>query len=405
MPVPAGRGAPALLGSQHGSYLKYCDAKFALASAAGTPRIQELLMAEPMVDPMADPAAHPMAPRAGGGQVMRKALGFAAKLAISCACFWYLFRQIKIDDLVGEAQNLQARWLVLAAILMMLQPPLTGWRWAKITAALEPMRPRPPLRAMLAITLIASFFNQILPNVASDALRIWMLTRIRSGWRMGLAGVVIDRAVGIAVLLAIGFVTLLNASAFTTLGGYRAIALAIFGALLLGGIAMLVSARLYAPMLAHWRATKWIGELSLASRQVLIESPAAISIVGIAFVVHALSIIAIWSIGQGFSMSLGLVEAATLFTLMIAIAIIPVSVSGWGLREVAVTAFLNAHGVPEQRALLFSICFGLTLLAGALPGAVILLFYSPAGVRLGDARRGGTTEAAPPEKPQVLIKS
>jgi uncharacterized membrane protein YbhN (UPF0104 family) len=349
-------------------------------------------MAEHTAEPMADPTAAP----AGSANVMRKALVFGAKLAITCGCFWYLFRQIKVDDLLHEAQNLQAQWLALTCVFMLLQPPLTGWRWAKITAALEPERPRPPLGGMLAITLIANFFNQILPNVVSDALRIWMLTQIRPGWRMGLAGIVVDRAVGVGVLVAIGFVTLLNASAFTTLGGYRLTALGIFGALLFSGTAMLVCARLYAPLLARWRATNWIGDLSLASRQVLIESSAALSIVGIALVVHVLSIAAIWSVGQAFSMSLGLVEAATLFTLMIAISVIPVSVSGWGLREVAVTAFLNAHGVPAQRALLFSICFGLTLFIGALPGALILPFYSPAGVRLGGARRRRIAVAASP---------
>lgn len=351
-------------------------------------------MPEPAANPLADHTASPLSARAGSGNVIRKALVFAAKLVITCGCFWYLFHQIKIDDLVREASKLQARWLVLTSVFMVLQPPLTGWRWAKITAALEPMRPRPPLRAMLAITLIANFFNQILPNVLSDALRIWMLTQIRSGWRMGLAGIVIDRAVGVGVLLAIGFIVLLNASAFTTLGGYRQTVLLIFGILLFAGTAMLVCARLYAPMLARWRATKWIGELSLASRQVLIESPAAISIVGIAIVVHVLSIAAVWSVGQAFSMSLDLVEAATLFTLMIAIAVIPVSVSGWGLREVAVTAFLNAHGVPAQRALLFSICFGLTLFIGALPGALVLIFYSPVKVRLGEARQRVMSTAA-----------
>jgi len=340
---------------------------------------------------MAESTAESMAARAGYADVIRKGLVFAAKLAITCGCFWYLFRQIKFDDFMGEAANLQARWLVLATVFMVVQPPLTGWRWAKITAALEPARPRPPLRAMLAITLIANFFNQLLPNVVSDALRIWMLTQIRAGWRMGLAGIVIDRAVGIGVLVVIGFVTLLNASAFTTLGGYRLTALAIFGALLLVGTAALFGARLYAPLLARWRATRWIGELGLASRQVLIESPGAVAIVGIAFVVHALSIAGIWSVGQAFSMSLGLVEAATLFTLMVAIGVIPVSVSGWGLREVAVTAFLNAHGVPAQRALLFSICFGLTLVVAALPGAVVLMVYSPAG---GGAARGRDAAAS-----------
>jgi glycosyltransferase 2 family protein len=76
-------------------------------------------------------------------------------------------------------------------------------------------------------------------------------------------------------------------------------------------------------------------------------------------------------------MSLNLIEAAALLTLMVATAIIPISVSGWGLRELALTAFLNAHGMPPQRAPLFSICYGLTLVAAALPGAVVIMVYSP----------------------------
>ena len=135
---------------------------------------------------------------------------------------------------------------------------------------------------------------------------------------------------------------------------------------------------MYAPMLAQYRLTKWIGEFALASRQVLIKSPAAVSIVALAVLVHLLTIADIWSLGMAFSMPLGAVDTAVLFTLMMAIGLIPISVSGWGLRELAVTAFLNAHGIPSQRALLFSICFGLTLLAAALPGAIVMMFYSPA---------------------------
>ena len=51
---------------------------------------------------------------------------------------------------------------------------------------------------MIAITMIAGFFAQILPNVMSDALRIWLLSQIRPGWRMGLAGV----AMTVALVLA-----------------------------------------------------------------------------------------------------------------------------------------------------------------------------------------------------------
>jgi glycosyltransferase 2 family protein len=307
----------------------------------------------------------------------RKVLIFAVKLVITCGCFWYLLRQTNAGDLFHEAANLDWRWFVPALIAIMVQIPLLALRWTWITDALEPHLPPAPLGAMVAITMIANFFAQILPNVMSDGIRVWMLSQIRTGWRKGLAGVVIDRAVGVGVLLAIGFMTLLNASVFTTLGGYRQTALSIFGSLLVAAVSGLICARFYAPLLARYSGTKSIGEFVLASRQVLMESPAAVRIIAIACGIHLLTIACIWSVGQAFSMSLNLIEAAALFTLMVATAIIPISVSGWGLRELAVTAFLNAHGVPAQRALLFSICYGLTLVVAALPGAVAIMVYSP----------------------------
>jgi uncharacterized membrane protein YbhN (UPF0104 family) len=163
----------------------------------------------------------------------------------------------------------------------------------------------------------------------------------------------------------------------TALAGYRLLALFIFAAVLIGTIAGLVFTPLYVPMLIRWRATNLIGELIAASRRVLIESPAAFAIVGIALVIHLLSIIGIWSLGRAFAMTLSIVDVSVLFTLMVAIALLPISIGGWGLREVAVTAFLGAQGFPVQQAFLFSVSFGLILIAAATPGAFVLMFFSP----------------------------
>jgi len=71
-----------------------------------------------------------------------------------------------------------------------------------------------------------------------------------------------------------------------------------------------------------------------------------------------------------------------LFVVMTGAVALPISIGGWGLRELAVVSLLGAHGVPAERALLFSVCFGLVLLIGSLPGALAwLLFPFPSGRR------------------------
>jgi hypothetical protein len=52
-----------------------------------------------------------------------------------------------------------------------------------------------------------------------------------------------------------------------------------------------------------------------------------------------------------------------LFTMLI-----PISISGWGLREGAAAALLPLAGRDGQRRLAASIAFGLTFVASVLPG-------------------------------------
>lgn len=321
----------------------------------------------------------------GNGATVQKIAIFGLKFAITAACFWYVFNQIKLDDLLRVAGKLDFRWVVFATTIMMLQIPLAGLRWSKITDALEPDRPRGPVGAMIAITAISIFLGQIVPNLMSDGVRVWLLGR---GWRKGVVGVLIDRGVGVGGLVAVGFLTLLFPTALTALGGYRPLALLIFGIVLVTAIAGLLLAPLYVRTLIRIQATRWIGEFIAASRRVLIESPDAFAIVGVALAIHILTIVCIWSLGQAFAMALSPVDASVLFTLMVAIAILPISVGGWGLRELAITAFLDAQGIPTQQAFLFSVSFGLILLAASVPGAFVMIFFSPGKAKEDPASSG-----------------
>ena len=65
-----------------------------------------------------------------------------------------------------------------------------------------------------------------------------------------------------------------------------------------------------------------------------------------------------------------------LFVVVLGVALVPISVNGWGLRELAVVALLGRHGIAPEQALVFSVCFGLVLAVGSVPGAPAWLLYS-----------------------------
>jgi hypothetical protein len=311
-------------------------------------------------------------PRAGGAE---KLAMFAAKLLVTGMCFWYVSRQIDLNQVLSAIPWLDFRWAAFAILVAMLEIPLVGMRWCKILDALGARNARMTTRAIIAVTAIGVFFAQVLPSVAGEGVRAWLLVRLGSDWRNAVTGVVIDRGVGGGLLIAAGFVILLLPSGLTALGGYRAVVLVVYGALLLAGVlGLLFAPRIVVP-LCRWRYSRWLATLAVDARGVLL-GPNGPMILGFGCLVHALTIVVIWSLGRAQGLLLPLPDAAVLLTVMAGVALVPITISGWGLRELAVISLLGHHGVAPETALLFSVCFGLTLAIGSLPGAVTWLIYS-----------------------------
>jgi hypothetical protein len=311
-------------------------------------------------------------PHRGGSE---KLAIFSAKLVVTAACFWYVSRQLDFTQVLSNVPLLDFRWAAFASLAVMLQIPLVGLRWRNILDALVSPNARLTTGAMIAATAVGAFFVQVLPSIAGDGVRAWLLVRLGSQWRSAVTSVVIDRGVGVGLLIVAGFVILLLPSGLTALGGYRAVVLVVYGGLLLTGALCLLFAPSILVPLSRWRYSGWLATMGVDARRVLL-GPTAPIILGLGCLVHALTIVAVWFLGCAQGLLLPVSDAAVLFTVMLGAALVPISISGWGLREIAVISLLGHHGIAPERALLFSVCFGLTFAIGSLPGAVVWLSYS-----------------------------
>jgi hypothetical protein len=201
-----------------------------------------------------------------------------------------------------------------------------------------------------------------------------MLTRFGCEWRAALTGVILDRGAGIALLVAFAFIILLLPSALTGLSGYHDFVLCVFGTALTLGVVTLLLAPCLAPLLERWRYSYWIGMFATDAHRVFLGSRSPM-ILGATCLVHALTIVIIWSVGRAEGLALPVSDCAVLFVVMVGVTLIPISVGGWGLRELAVVSLLGAHGFAPERALLYSLCFGLVVVVSVLPGAIVWPFY------------------------------
>ena len=317
------------------------------------------------------------APEPADWRSVKKAAVVAAKLIVTGLCFWYLSRQIDLSAVFKALRALEFGWAAVSVLVVILQLPLVALRWREILKELVALGRRMTSVAFLAITAIGFFFTQVLPALMGDGVRAWLLVRRGCDWRNALTSVAIDRAVGVGLVIALGFVILLLPPSASALGDYRDLMLMLYGALLLAGALALLLLPKLIPLLGQWRYLRWIAALAADTRQVLL-GPKSLIILSLGALIHVLTMAVIWSIGQAQGLALSASEVAVLFVVIVGVALIPISINGWGLREIAVVAVLGRHGIAPEQALVFSICFGLALALGSLPGALAWLVYSSA---------------------------
>jgi len=91
-------------------------------------------------------------------------------------------------------------------------------------------------------------------------------------------------------------------------------------------------------------------------------------------VVHVMRVVAIWVLAKGLHIDAGLLDCIALVPLALLVAMIPISINGWGLREGAFLGAFSLVGVVSGDAVVLSITFGLCTIFANLPGGLIWLF-------------------------------
>src|SRR5262249_49985785 len=262
---------------------------------------------------------------------------FALKIAITFACFWYLLRDIDTAELLRALPGIDMRWSILAIALLVFQIPLVGLRWLQIAKILAMHGRQVTWFWMSMAAGIAQFFGQILPVVAGDGVRVWFLGRFGNNWRDAMLSVVIDRCIGIGILLAFTLGILLLPSSFGAFNQDRTkLAIALTIMLIVGVTCLLLSAWL-GPKLTRWRYGRLIDRFFSAARAAAFGSRSAV-ILGVGCTIHALTIAAVWSLGQAQGLPLSPADAAVLFAVMVGVTLVPFTVGGWGLRELAMVS-------------------------------------------------------------------
>jgi len=259
------------------------------------------------------------------------------------------------------------RWLALAFIVVQVQVLLSAIRWW-ITA--NRLDQRLGLQRAISEYYLATLANLSLPGgVGGDAARVYR-NRVGGSWRSSMMSVTIERMSGQLVL----FVVTLVGWLLWPLVFEQAVPKHLPQVL---GIFLLLCVMLAAIVALFGRLSlsvrRFILELSpalkrvwLVDRQWLLQSVLSVAIVASYVVVFAICALSI-------AEPLPLAALFTVVPVVLLSMVIPLSVGGWGIRELAAASLWPVVGLTAEAGIASSIVYGLVSMVSVIPGALLYL--------------------------------
>jgi uncharacterized protein (TIRG00374 family) len=296
------------------------------------------------------------------------------RLALKAFCtigiLWLIGAQFDITIAISQIVGIERYQLCVALIVLFLLSLAGAVRWSNVLKIIGY-----PLKFVMLwpIMLVASFFNQALPSTLGGDI-----VRMAHGYREGIPGeiafsnVIIDRLASFASLLMLVAMSL-------------PISLGVMGKtsqwwmppfVVLAGIMGLVVLILL-KNIPHQFKNIWLVRNTIVFSEnlsaVLTNQKWGWRVIVAGFVVHVLRVIAIWLLAKGLIIEVSLLACLALVPLVLLVAMIPISIGGWGVREGAFLGAFSLVGVAPGDAVALSATFGLCTIFVSLPGGLIWL--------------------------------
>jgi uncharacterized membrane protein YbhN (UPF0104 family) len=322
--------------------------------------------------------------------MQRFAMSFAREAthlrqAMLCRLYWWVRTTVtlvlavylvwRMRAKVGTLQLHLARpsRLALALGCVVLAMILSAWLWH----VLIPPASRVSFRQLLAHYLLGFFWNNFLPSaLGGDAVRALALRAASGHTHIAISSVLMARIAGLwsIVLLAT------TAALFHTrrVGWYAAFPLLSIaaGSLIItaGGTAFLLGG----PMSAFMRRLPaWLGDWYASLRAYCNQPARLLQALGWAFAIQLCAVVINAFMAQALDLAITPSQLLLSMPLINLMALVPVSLGGFGLREGSYLYFLGLVGVAAADAILLALAVYVLLILVAAVGAGICTFLIP----------------------------
>jgi len=307
----------------------------------------------------------------------KKALGSIFKIGFSLSLLALVLWHVGWGEAWESLRAAQLPYLGVALLLHVVAIPVRAYRWRILLTALGISV---PLSRLTALYFVGSFFNTFLPTgIGGDIVRIYELGR-RSGQPAAAVGtVLVDRATGILMLFLMALTTLpFGYGLISPQTTWLIVCLFLAG---WGGLWLILR--------RDW-LEKW-GLLRILSKVKQIEEvyetvhacgvKAISGALAASFALNLLLIAANYFVGLSLGVRISIWYYLLFVPIISSLLVLPISLSGVGVREGGYIYFFAQAGVAPPQALTMSLLVYAMNLATGCVGAVLYIVEGAGGLR------------------------
>lgn len=286
------------------------------------------------------------------------------KVLFSGLALWWCLNQVDFNHLSQVFKEFPVSMYIYALIALSISTMLNGLRSYWIA---KKIHLKGSLKFFHQLAWIGTFFNQLLPSgIGGDAYRIYVLSK-KNSLLPSAATIMWDRMLGMGsmIILCLPMLTFIEIPQ-----RLRTIIFIVFGLVI--ACIIVLGIFIQFPVLLRYKIVKNFWNAVAYGKSFILEPLNSIEIISMTSAL--LNFLAFYSLVLALKIPLNFFESSVLYTISLLVILIPLSISGWGLRESFLTVYLIECGLPPEKGLYLGILLGLLMLIIGIIGAVFYLF-------------------------------
>jgi len=319
---------------------------------------------------------------------MRHRLFNLLRVVISLGLLAFLLAKVGVRETWESLQGANIGYLLAVFLLYLLSIVLRSYRWRIF---LNAQGVRASLPKLISLYLIGVFFNLVLPSgFGGDVVRVYELSQYSSRTASSITTVFMDRLSGFLALFATA--TLALAFSYQLVPPEVGVTIiAIFLASLVGTGA-LFSRPLWRrlkglPILSSLTQREGVRELFLSAQSYTLTP--FVQAISLSLAFNILLMIMNYLVALSFGVRISFWYFLLFIPIISFLLVLPISLSGLGVREGAYIYLFSRVGVPSSSALAISLSIYAVTVATGLIGALIYAVEGYKGMRGEKGREDG----------------